>query len=640
MHEKRFVFSEGQFENFFPFYIALDEKLAITSLGKSLKKIFPSVVPGMQFQEAFLIKRPFVAEINPSEINRNSNVLTLLEAIDYPGVTVRGQFEETEWGFIFVGSPWFVSTDEIKKQNLNLSDFAHYDPMLDLLELLRSRDLTTQRYKELLAINNKQHTQLERDKEELNKLSVVASANENGVVFTHPTGEIFWCNDAYIRLTGYSREEILGKTPIEIGRAQNTDKEALIEMVERFSAGELFDIEITHARKDGSYFWTRTKGQPIYDAEGKVVQYFAMIEDKTLEKEQEEQLLLLSVITQKNVNGIIICDKDGYTEWVNPSFSRITGYEFREVVGKKPGELLQGPETDKDTVKYLSEQIKLGLPFYSEILNYKKNGDKLWLRLRGQALHNKWGELSRYFAIEEDITREKRLQEQTEELLESLEKSNAELENYAQIVSHDLKSPLRSINSLVAWIKEENEGNLSEQTSGYLGMIEDKLEKMDNLIQGILTYSKITSTEERREKVDVHEVVKGIVSIIHIPENTVVNITCQLPVIEADSYRIHQLFQNLISNAVNYIDKPEGLVEVGVTSDSTSHTFFIKDNGPGIARENHEKIFKIFQSLAKSDKATGVGLSIVRKIVETYNGRIWVESELKQGTTFFICLPK
>jgi signal transduction histidine kinase len=171
-------------------------------------------------------------------------------------------------------------------------------------------------------------------------------------------------------------------------------------------------------------------------------------------------------------------------------------------------------------------------------------------------------------------------------------------------------------------------------------MIEGKVEKMDHLIGGILTYAKIDKGDFVEENVNVHQIIQSIISIIDIPKNVDVIIKNQLPFIKADRFRIQQLFQNIIGNAVIYVDKPEGLVEVGSVEYEEYYVFSIKDNGPGIAKENQEKIFNVFQSFTTSDRSTGIGLSIVKKIIETYNGKIWIESELGTGTTFFIKLNK
>lgn len=635
-----FTFNEDNFSQIFPFHILLNENLTVLSQGKSVAKFYPQLQPGVNFTEHFFIKRPFVDNFTAASLSEILNQLTILQCNTNQDIVLRGQFEAMGSSFLFVGSPWLFSVEEVKQRNLTIFDFANYDPQLDLLQILRKQELTTLELKEQLKINTDQKEELKRDREELNRLSLVASANENAIVFTHPNAEIFWCNDAYTRLTGFSKEEIIGKTPVDIGRTALTDDDALNEMISHFYKGESFDVEIAHGKKDGGFFWTRTQGQPIHDENGNVVQFFAMVQDMTEEKEREEQLVLLSLIAQKNMNSVLICDSEGKIEWVNPSFNTLSGYSNAELIGQDPVALLHGPETSKETLQYVSDQVAKGESYSCELIHYNKAGKKYWVHVQGQALYDKNGDYSRFFAIIENITNRKQLERQKQELVESLEKSNKELEDYAQIVSHDLKSPLRSINSLIAWIKEENEGNLADQTLQYFAMIDNKLEKMEHLIQGVLTYSKIDKTDIAKENVDTHEIITNIINIIHIPPHIQVSVTGQLPVIRADRFRTQQLFQNLISNAVNYIDKPQGFVEVGCKEEKKCFTFYVKDNGMGIAKENHEKVFKIFQSLAKNEKATGLGLSIVKKIIDNYKGKIWIESEKGIGTTFYVQLPK
>ena len=616
-----------------------------------------------------------------------------------------------------------------------------------------------------IVIYGRDITEQKKDQAELIRLSLVASANENGVVFTRPSGEIIWCNEAYLSLTGFSKEEVVGKTPIEIGKCEETADAETLKMTIPFSNGEVFDLEHLHRRKDGSSFWVKTKGQPIKNSNGEVTQYFAMIEDISLKKkyeevlqnernkyssiianmnlgllevdnndvitlannsfcgisgysveeligvkasnllvaeeyidvieiknklrktgvndsyevevfnkkgekrhwlisaapnydingeivgsigihlditekkQQEEQLYLLSLIAEKNINAVVISDRDGKIEWVNASFEIMSGFTNEELMGKKPGPLLQGAETNPETIAYLKGQISKGLPFNCEIINYTKKGEKYWVRIQGQALYNAKGELIKYFAISEDITNQKLLESQREELIIDLAKTNKELDDYAQIVSHDLKSPLQSIHSLISWIKEDNEKEFNPQTLEYLSMIEHKVEKMDHLIDGILTYSKIDKGGVVLENVNTHHIIQGIIDIIYIPENVTITIKNELPVLKADRYRIQQLFQNLIGNAVNYIECNPGFVEVASQEFDKHYIFSIKDNGVGIDKKNHNKIFNTFQSFTSNQNSTGIGLSIVKKIIEAYKGEIWLESELGVGTTFFIKLP-
>ncbi|MEP7111000.1 MAG: bifunctional diguanylate cyclase/phosphodiesterase, partial [Ferruginibacter sp.] len=178
----------------------------------------------------------------------------------------------------------------------------------------------------------------ENEKEnELKRLSLVASANENGVGFCDAFGVLNWVNEGFTKLTGYPTEEIIGKKAVELCMGPLSDMNTIKEMLEAFYTGKGFNIEVIHYRKDGSWFWGRLRGQSILDEKGNVKQYFAMVDDITGEKEKEEQLRVLSLIAEDNINAVIITDAAGCINWVNKSFVKITGYTLQEVKGKKPG---------------------------------------------------------------------------------------------------------------------------------------------------------------------------------------------------------------------------------------------------------------------------------------------------------------
>lgn len=233
-----------------------------------------------------------------------------------------------------------------------------------------------------------------------------------------------------------------------------------------------------------------------------------------------------------------------------------------------------------------------------------------------------------------------KINKQREELLYSLEKQNQSLNEYAHVVSHDLKSPLRSIHSLITWIKEENEANFNPTTEEYFTLIQRKVEKMNHLIQGILTYSKIDKVHIVNEEVDLNDLVQNILNMVFVPEHIEIKIANKLPTIKADGFRMQQLFQNLINNAINFNDKPNGLVEIACIEKEGHFVFSIKDNGVGISKKNHEKIFFIFESIAQDDKSSGIGLSIVKRILDNSNEKIWLDSQENKGTTFFFTLRK
>ncbi|GGX24170.1 sensor histidine kinase [Aquimarina muelleri] len=243
--------------------------------------------------------------------------------------------------------------------------------------------------------------------------------------------------------------------------------------------------------------------------------------------------------------------------------------------------------------------------------------------------------------IEKQATQISEVEKQREVLLKDLEKSNKELNEYANIVSHDLKSPLRSINTLINWIKEDAKENLDPNIRNNLDLIDQNIEKMDNLITGILEYSVINN-KSRNQKSDVQLIglIEEILQELKVPKHIQINTQAQLPVVLADRSRIKQIFKNLLINAIQSIDKEKGVILILFEETSNFWKFNIKDNGKGIAKKYHDKIFQIFQTLDDQKKSTGIGLPIVKKIVEFYNGKIWLESQEEIGSTFYFTLKK
>ncbi|MCC4230706.1 sensor histidine kinase [Zunongwangia profunda] len=241
----------------------------------------------------------------------------------------------------------------------------------------------------------------------------------------------------------------------------------------------------------------------------------------------------------------------------------------------------------------------------------------------------------------EDQSREvAKAHKEQKELLLHLEKKNQVLSDYAHMVSHDLKSPLRSINSLVTWLKEDYKEKIDEGGINQLDMVLKSVEKMDALISGILNYSTIDQEILDTYDVDTWHLVNEIIQIIYKPSHIKIEISDQLPIIQGDKFRLQQLFQNLIQNAVKSIDKPKGFIKIDVKENDKYWEFSIHDNGKGIDKDHFQKIFQIFEKIDNDFNSTGIGLSIVKKIIDFYGGHIWLESELSKGTIFYFTLPK
>jgi light-regulated signal transduction histidine kinase (bacteriophytochrome) len=239
-----------------------------------------------------------------------------------------------------------------------------------------------------------------------------------------------------------------------------------------------------------------------------------------------------------------------------------------------------------------------------------------------------------------DVRKRKEVEVKNTQLLKKLAKSNEELEEYAHIVSHDLKSPLRSLSALNSWIQADNKGNFDEVSVQNFKDIDAILETMENLISNILEYSSVNANSEINNDVDLNELVEDLKTVLFIPKNISINILNKLPTIKGDKTKFQQLFQNLISNSIKYIDKEKGIINIDVTSQELFYKFSIEDNGIGIEKQHFDKIFKIFQSLNISKDSNGIGLSIVKKIVDIYNGEVWLESEVNKGTKFYFTFKK
>ncbi len=243
--------------------------------------------------------------------------------------------------------------------------------------------------------------------------------------------------------------------------------------------------------------------------------------------------------------------------------------------------------------------------------------------------------------LTEEIAEREQSQQRQAELIRRVDGINNELKDFASIVSHDLKAPLRGIKTLATWILEDSADQLGEEAGEQMHLLLDRVERMHQLIDGVLQYSKAGRTEEGPVDVNLDEFIPELIDMLAAPENITVTVEDRMPVIHSEETHLMQLFQNLLSNAIKYIDKPEGQVKVGCVEENGFWKFSIADNGPGISEKHFERIFRMFQSLSVTEefRGTGVGLTVAKKIVELHGGSIWIESEVGEGSTFFFTLP-
>ncbi|WP_338351043.1 ATP-binding protein [Nonlabens tegetincola] len=366
---------------------------------------------------------------------------------------------------------------------------------------------------------------------------------------------------------------------------------------------------------------------------------YAMAIGKSLDFKNNCESFIKLLLKRQNLNAAwVLKEKENYFETV---YSLPKGTSLRIKRSETPLSIIDNEYILLDVEKHeiLNQLSPISLKEgHVAVYNLKTIGF-LFLYTKKNNLNQK--ELAQLKPVIDKFTTSLRAStafEEQQNLLNNLEARNQELSDYAHMVSHDLKSPLRSIDTLSSWLQEDYKNSLDATGQQHLDTVRENVLKMDNLIDGILQYSSIDKHNSDFYDVHPNKIISEIINSIVVPENIklVVN---ELPVIKGDTYRVRQLFQNLITNAITYNDKEQGYIEIGYNN-SEKGMFYIKDNGIGIDKKYHQKIFKTFEKLENKKGSSGIGLSIVNKIIEYYNGQIWIESEPGIGTTFYFTLPK
>jgi light-regulated signal transduction histidine kinase (bacteriophytochrome) len=320
----------------------------------------------------------------------------------------------------------------------------------------------------------------------------------------------------------------------------------------------------------------------------------------------------------------------------------IVGNVAKTGISKIVSDTSKDPQYIKDDQRRLSE---ITVPIINDgkviaVIDAEHKNKNYFVKAHLKTIENIANLVSLQFKSAINLRKRKEVEIKNRQLLKKLAKSNEELEEYAHIVSHDLKSPLRSLSALTSWLQSDNKGKFDQFSLQHFKDIDATLETMENLISNILEYSSINANVDINDEVDINALVEDLKTVLFVPKNITINILNKLPIIRGDHTKFQQLFQNLISNAIKFIDKEKGFVNIDVTSNNSFYQFSVEDNGIGIEKDHFDKIFKIFQSLNLSKESNGIGLSIVKKIVDIYNGEIWLESEINKGTTFYFTIKK
>ncbi len=539
---------------------------------------------------------------------------------------------------------------------------------------------------------------------EMEKLSNVASRTNNMVVICDPSGHVEWVNDAFIRVTGYTLEEVVGKKPGHILQGPNSDPVAIDYMRRNVSSGKGFTCEIINYSKSGESYWVSVEAQPVYDDQNQLINYIAIETDITEKKKASEQLKsyaeeltqsnielylqesrlrsLLKIATSHNIesgnelkiaveqgaatldmpigilskveesvieiveihepgrglaSGLTCALESSLCQSVIESNNVVSSVNFEDFLGDMPNWMASfEPRAYIGTPVYVDGKIFGTLSFLTddkraEFSDSETDFVNLLAQWIGATLDR---QLSRNSLVS---------------YAKDLERSNKELADFAHIASHDLQEPLRKIQTFGSRLESKYASSLEGRGVDYLQRMQNAANRMQILVQELLSYSSVTTRAKPFEETNLQQILDEVLLDLEVRVEQVDALIDIRPLatIDADAIQVRQLFQNFIGNALKFTvpdRRPHIIIEgTHFVSENNEEMYEIRiaDNGIGFDEKFEKKIFGIFQQLHAQDgyEGTGVGLAICKKIIDRHSGQIIVQSKPNVGTTFMIQLP-
>lgn len=461
-------------------------------------------------------------------------------------------------------------------------------------------------------------------------LGSVVDSSDDAIISKDLDGTITSWNKSAERLFGYTEAEALGR-PITMLIPEDRLQEEP-QIIARLEKGERVDhFETIRRRKDGSLIEISLTISPIRDYEGNVIGASKIARDATLLKRGDRANRLLSAIVDSSDDAIISKSLEGIiTSW-NKSAERLFGYTEAEAIGKSITMLI--PEDRLEEEPEIIRRLRRGERVdHFETIRRKKDGTLLDISLTISPVKDATGTVIGASKIARDITERKRIDAE-------LRRINRDLEQFAFSASHDLQEPLRNIKIYSELLARRYRQKLDAEALEYLGYLQTGASRMENLVRDLLAYTRVSVVPQSIGTIDANAVLSAALESFSslIAETGAVVTSDDLPSVPMFDVHLQQLFQNLIGNALKYRSKGTiPTVHVACARQHNCYDFSVRDNGIGIRAKYREAIFAIFKRLHNDDEysGTGIGLAICQRIVEQYDGRIWVDSELGQGSTF------
>lgn len=404
-------------------------------------------------------------------------------------------------------------------------------------------------------------------------------------------------------------------------------------------------------RKNGDLFTAWASITAVKDEAGKTVQYVDIFTDISERKLAEQRLReseeLFRATFENAPVGVSHLDLAGRWLQVNPKLCVITGYSRAEMLELSYMDITHPEDLEPDVARDRA-LIRGEIGSLDREKRYiRKDGSSIWVHVRTSLVHSASGEPAYLVSVASDISERKRAEDDLRKLNETLERKVAErtreLEAFSYSVAHDLRAPLRAIDGFSKIVLSDNADKLDADSVDYLRRVRAASQRLGHIIDDLLELSQVSRTELHRESVDLAHIVQQIARELrerHPGRDVRLTAPAQLKA-QADPYLMRILLDNLIGNAWKYTGKAaQAKIEMGMTGQGSESVFFVRDNGSGFDMAHAGKLFQPFQRLHRSEEfdGTGIGLSIVQRIVARHEGRVWAEAKKGEGATFFFTL--
>jgi PAS domain S-box-containing protein len=579
-----------------------------------------------------------------------------------------GRAEHEGWRVKKDGTKFWASIIITALHDENNKVFGFSKVTRDLTERKAAEEKQEETLKELQQKNE----EFRKSEERYHKM--IAEVEDYAIILLDRSGNILNWNKGAENIKGYKVSEILGRNFRLFYSAEDREQELPDRLLKEAAENGKATHEGWRIKKDGTRFWGSIVITALHDADNNIIGFSKVTRDLTERKaaEEKQQRYALDLkykneelrrseeryhkmISEVEDYAIILLDPEGNIQNWNKGAERIKGYKPNEIIGRNfsvfysPDDLAAGLPK-----KLITQAIEKGNAHH-EGWRLKKDGSRFWGSVVITALYDQFKNIIGFSKVTRDLTERKIAEEKQKQNTEKLEASNKELEQFAYVASHDLQEPLRKIRTFNSLIIEQEGDKLSAKAKDYFERSISAADRMNQLIEDLLTFSRATRDSHKSEMVDLNLILSRVISSKKENNKNIVIKADPLPEMHGLKFHFEQLFENLIGNGIKY-QKPGNTPHISIhykkvaagdikdkkfTGPIKYHEISISDNGIGFEQEHAEKIFEMFQRLhGRSEySGSGIGLAIVKKIVQNYGGFITAESKPGEGSTFNVYFP-